>query len=306
MSRTTPGVPECRSTRPRASLSPQPCALNGYATRPTTSDVSADERSATLARIDSLDNTAWSQVCERVPRRSLSLRIRARSRVCRASAGAHAGTARCPSVQLGRTRAREEGRCTCPTRRNRRSGRCDECPTCPTKCPTTCPTRSAPGMSGGEVRLCLACVDEMDLSPCDEPDVFGMAVLVLRHRYDEVYDAPPRAFPESAWGRADVPPNARAREGDRSDVPLDETAGQDVAPIVPLSPDVPRIVPPDVPLIVPLEPVKLRRPCRQTRIRQVHRVTHTATTTPTDTPVPPTRRTSSAADSLHSALAPTA
>jgi hypothetical protein len=47
----------------------------------------------------------------------------------------------------------------------------------------------APGMSAGEVLLCLACVDEMDLSPCDEPDVFGMAVLVLRHRYDEVYES---------------------------------------------------------------------------------------------------------------------
>jgi hypothetical protein len=69
--------------------------------------------------------------------------------------------------------------------------------------------------------------------------------------------APPRAFPESAWGRADVPPNPRAREGVATDVPLDETAGQDVAPIVPLRPSVPPDVPPDV----PLEPVKLTCRC---------------------------------------------
>jgi hypothetical protein len=69
--------------------------------------------------------------------------------------------------------------------------------------------------------------------------------------------APPRAFPESAWGRADVQHAAvdvRAREGSDANVQLDETAGQDVGSDV-------QPVQPHVQPHVQLDPVKLTCRC---------------------------------------------
>jgi hypothetical protein len=71
--------------------------------------------------------------------------------------------------------------------------------------------------------------------------------------------AAPRAFPESAWGSLDVQratTDTHAREGSDTDVQLDETAGQSVAPNV-------QRVQQDVQPNVQLDPVKLTCRCGQ-------------------------------------------